>query len=52
MKNCSPAKEWDTEWQGPQMIVEVSEAATTVAGINGTNTEGMWYYLLHIKQNS
>lgn len=42
MKNCSNTKEWDAEWQGPQVIVEVSEAATTVGNINGTNTaEGL-----------
>lgn len=42
MKNCSHTKEWDAEWHGPQMIVEVSEAATTAAiNTNGTDTEGL-----------
>lgn len=33
--------EWDTEWPGPKVIVEVSEKAPiTIPNTNGTNVEG------------
>lgn len=37
--------EWDTEWPGPQVIVEVSETATiTTSSTNGTNVESMFVF--------
>lgn len=35
--------EWDAEWTGPQVIVEVSEKASSA---NGTNMEGNVQYKL------
>lgn len=43
MKNCSNNKEWETEMQGPQVIVEVREAQTELNSnliINGTSIDG------------
>lgn len=45
MNNCSNNKEWESEMQGPQVIVEVREAQTEInpyAIINGTNIDGKY----------
>lgn len=47
MKNCSNNKEWETEMQGPQVIVEVREAQTELNSnsiINGTSIDGRFMF--------